>query len=216
MRLLALTGGIGSGKSSVSSRLSVRGAVIVDADAIARELQQPGGEVLAAMVGRWGERILQADGSLHRQAVADIAFNDKDELAALNKLVQPAVRREMARRARANAETGKVVIMDTPLLAESKRPPRAGQYSGIVVVDTPLEVAVERLVAHRGFSEADAWARVAAQATREQRLARADFVVDNSSDEAHLDREVERLWRWLDDVPDVEPPAAPDDLAAYE
>lgn len=216
MILVALTGGIGSGKSSVSTRLSARGAVIVDADAIARELQQPDGAVFAAMVDRWGPRIVREDGTLDRQAVADIAFNDPDELRVLNRLVQPAVRREMARRAEENGHSGKVVVMDTPLLAESKRPPKPGQYSGIIVVDTPLDVAVARLVAHRGFNEADARARVASQATREQRLAIADFVVDNSGDEAQLDAEVERLWSWLATAPQVAVPEAHPDLAAYE
>lgn len=216
MILVALTGGIGSGKSSVSARLVGRGAVIVDADAIARELQEPGGAVFQAMVDRWGGRIVRDDGTLDRQRVADIAFNDPDELQVLNKLVQPAVRREMARRAEEYGHSGKVVVFDTPLLAESKRPPKPGQYSGIIVVDTPLEVAVARLVAHRGFSEADAWARAANQATREQRVAIADFVVDNSWDEAHLDAEVERLWAWLGTAPQVPVPVASADLAAYE
>ena len=216
MRLLALTGGIGSGKSSVSSRMVAKGVVIVDADLIARQLQQPGGTVFLAMVDRWGPGIVREDGTLNRQAVADIAFNDADELKVLNKLVQPAVRREMARQAEELGDSGRVVFMDTPLLAESKRPPKPGQYSGIIVVDTPLDVAVARLVSHRGFPEADAWARVAAQATREQRVAIADFVVDNSGDEAHLDAEVDRLWDWLQTVPEVPAPVVDPDPHAYD
>lgn len=216
MILVALTGGIGSGKSSVSTRLTAKGAVIVDADAIARELQQPDGAVFRAMVDRWGDRIVREDGTLDRQAVADICFNDPDELQVLNKLVQPAVRREMARRAEENGHSGRIVVMDTPILAESKRPPKPGQYSGVIVVDTPPEVAVDRLVAYRGFDEADAWARISHQATREQRLAIADFVVDNSGDEDHLDAEVERLWAWLATAPQVAVPVAHPDLASYE
>ncbi|MPY91802.1 MAG: dephospho-CoA kinase [Acidimicrobiia bacterium] len=216
MILVALTGGIGSGKSSVSTRLVGRGAVIVDADAIARELQQPDGSVFRAMVDRWGPRIVAEDGTLDRQAVADIAFKDPTELKVLNKLVQPAVRREMARRAEEHGHSGRAVVMDTPLLAESRRPPTPGQYSGVIVVDTPLDVAVARLVAHRGLREDDAWARAANQATREQRLAIADFVVDNSGDEADLEAEVGRLWAWLATAPQVPVPVASPDLAAYQ
>jgi len=193
--LLALTGGIGSGKSSVSARLAERGAVIVDADRITHELQQPGGAVLAAMADRWGPGILTADGALDRQAVADIVFGDADELKALNKIVHPAVRQEMNRQARELADSGRVVVMDIPLLVEGRRSGRP-RFSGVVVVDTPPEVAVERLVRHRGFDEVDAWARVGRQASREERLAAADFVVDNSGQPEDLDRQVDRLWDW--------------------
>jgi dephospho-CoA kinase len=217
--LLALTGGIGSGKSSVSTRLEARGAVLVDADLITRELQAPGGAVLEAMVERWGTKILAEDGTLNRQAVADLVFNEADELAALNKIVHPAVRREMRRQAAVagEADPDRPVVMDIPLLVEglSYWPP----FSGVVVVDTPLEVAVERLVTHRGFPEDDAWARVSRQVSREERLAVAGFVVDNSGTPQQLEEQVERLWEWIATrdqvaVPTVKPPKSEDESAS--
>ena len=209
MILLALTGGIGSGKSSVSARLAQRGAVIVDADLITHELQQPGGAVLAAMVERWGPGILGPDGALRRQAVADIVFGDPDELRALNRMVHPAVRQEMNRRARELADSGRVVVMDIPLLVEGRRAGRP-RFSGVVVVDLPPEVAVERLVRYRGFSEIDAWSRIERQASREDRLAAADFVVDNSGDPGALDEQVDRLWAWAQNREQVPAPACRD------
>lgn len=197
MKLVALTGGIGSGKSSVSSRLAQRGAEIVDADAITRSLQQPGQEVFAAMVERWGDRILAADGTLDRAAVAGIVFRDADERAALEAIVHPAVRAEMQGRMDAAAASDRVVVLDIPLLTEGGN--RRGA-SAVIVVDCPVEVAIERLIAYRGFDAADAAARVATQATREERLALADFVVDNSGGLEDLEREVERCWAWLEQL----------------
>ena len=208
MTLIALTGGIGSGKSSVSSRLQAKGAHLVDSDELVKGLQRPGGSVFAAMAERWGDRIVAPDGTLDRAAVAAIVFADSAELEALNKLVHPAVRDETVRQTISAAALASVVIQDIPLLAETpltKRP----RYSGVVVVDTPPELAVERLVAHRGFSEADAWARIERQATREDRLALAGFVVDNSGTPDELDSAVGRLWDWilgLEKVPIPRPP----------
>lgn len=211
MRLIGLTGGIGSGKSSVSSRLEARGAALVDADAIVRELQQPGEPVFEAMVERWGDRIVADDGTLDRAAVAGIVFSDKAELEAIEKIVHPVLRKEMDRRIADLAETDQVVILDVPLLAESRKKDGALDARGtsaIIVVDCPVDIAVGRLVEHRGFDEDDARARVAAQASREERRALADFVVDNSGDEAALDREVDRCWQWLDTLdPTPWPPA---------
>lgn len=201
MRLIGLTGGIGSGKSSVSSRLAHRGAALVDADAIVRELQEPGEPVFDAMVERWGQKIVAEDGALDRAAVAGIVFSDKDELKAIEKIVHPALRKEMDQRIEKLAATDHVVILDIPLLAESRSKEGALDARGtsaIIVVDCPINIAVSRLIEHRGFTEDDANARVAAQATREERQALADFVVDNSSDEASLDTEVERCWQWLE------------------
>ncbi len=200
MRLIGLTGGIGSGKSSVSGRLAQRGAALIDADAIVRELQRPGEAVFEAMVGRWGDGIVAQDGTLDRAAVAGIVFSDKDELEAIEKIVHPVLRKEMDNRIEALASTEQTVILDIPLLAESRSKDGALDARGtsaVIVVDCPIDVAVSRLIEHRGFDEADAKARVAAQATREERRELADFVVDNSGDEDALDAEVDRCWHWL-------------------
>jgi len=193
--LVGLTGGIGSGKSTVSAALARRGAVVVDADAIVHELQSPGQPVLAAMVERFGEAILRADGTLDRAAVASIVFEDADALADLGAIVHPAVQEEIFRRVAEQAETDHVVILDIPLLVESGWP----DLVGVVVVDVDPELAVERLVAHRGFTEADARARMARQASREDRLARASVVVDNSGSLAALEAEVDRVWAWIEE-----------------
>ncbi len=200
MRLIGLTGGIGSGKSSVSGRLAQRGAALIDADAIVHELQRPGEAVFDAMVGRWGDAIVAQDGTLDRGAVAGIVFSDKDELDAIEKIVHPALRKEMDHRIETLASTDQIVILDVPLLAESRSKDGALDARGtsaIIVVDCPIDVAVSRLIEHRGFDEADARARIAAQATREARRELADFVVDNSGNQESLDAEVDRCWQWL-------------------
>lgn len=193
MLLVGLTGGIGSGKSTVSAALGRRGAVVVDADAVVRELQAPGGSVLAAMVEHFGPGILQADGSLDRQKVADVVFGDDEQLKALNAIVHPAVGAEIDRRIEEQRTTGHVVVLDVPLLVESK----AYVTEGTIVVDTDPDVAVERLVAFRGFTEADARARMARQATREQRLEVADFVVHNDGAPEDLEPQIEACWAWI-------------------
>lgn len=193
MLVVGLTGGIGSGKSSVSSRLVAKGALLIDADAIVRELQEPGAAVFEAMVERFGNDIVGADGQLDRQAVASIVFSDKQALEDLNNIVHPAVGAEMASRIEAAKGTDTIVVMDIPLLTE-KRP----DMSYVIVVDTPVEVAIARLVEHRGFAEADARARIENQISRQERLAIADFVVNNSNGIAELDAEVDRLWAWLE------------------
>lgn len=194
MLLIGLTGGIGSGKSSVSARLAARGAVVIDADAIVREVQAPGQPVFEAMVERFGPGIVAVDGSLDRQAVADVVFTDAEALADLNALVHPAVSAEIARRLEAEAETDHVVVLDVPLLVESGR----DDLAGLLVVDVDPELAVERLVAHRGFREDDARARMARQASREQRRARADLVIDNSGPIEALDAQVAEAWAWIE------------------
>lgn len=199
MILVGLTGGIGSGKSTVSARLAERGAVIIDADAIAREVQQPGSPVLDELVARFGPEVLAEDGSLDRPALARIAFADAEALAALNEIVHPAIGREVNRRILEQRETDNVVVLDIPLLVEN---PREG-LQGTIVVDVPEEVQVERLVRFRGFDEADARARIARQATREQRLARADVVIDNSGAPEDLEPQIERLWAWLTSLPQL-------------
>ena len=205
MKLFVLTGGIGSGKSSVASRLIDRGALLIDSDLIVRELQQPGGAAFVAMTERWGEAIVTPEGTLNRQAVAQIVFNESAELDALNNIMGPAIRAETVRRTIEAADSGRNVVQDIPLFAESpvsRRPP----YSGVVVVDTPPEVAVQRLKQFRGFTEDDARARMAKQSSRDERLTFADFVVDNAGSAEDLDRGVARLWVWMDGCPDVPPP----------
>ena len=211
MRLVGLTGGIGSGKSTVSARLAERGAVVIDADAITREVQQPGSGVVAALVSEFGPSIIDADGALIRPALAGIVFGDPEALKKLNAIVHPAVGREMNRRMIEQRATDHVVILDIPLLTEN---PREG-LQGRIVVDVPVETQVERLIRFRGFEEADARARISRQASREDRLAAADFVIDNSGGLEDLDPQIDRLWEWLNGLPqlpaDYEPsvPTAP-------
>ena len=202
MILLGLTGGIGSGKSTVSALLAERGAVIIDADAIVRELQEPGQPLLGELSSEFGDSIIKEDGSLDRVALAAIAFSDKDRLAALNKIVHPAVGREMNRRLEEQRATDNVVVLDIPLLAEN---PRKG-LCGVIVVDVPVDVAVSRLVEFRGFKEDDARARVANQTSRDKRVAIADRIVDNSGDMNSLRSQVDDVWEWAVALP----PAAPD------
>jgi dephospho-CoA kinase len=194
--VVGLTGGIGSGKSTVSAWLAERGAVIVDADAITRAVQEPGTEVFQAIVERFGPEVVAADGSLDRKALAAIVFSDAEALATLNAIVHPAVGAEVARRLQEEAGTDHVVVLDVPLMVESGRVPAAR----LIVVDCPEDVAVRRLVGQRGFSEEDARARMAAQASREERRARADFVIDNSGTRQQLIAGVERAWSWIQDA----------------
>ena len=201
MILVGLTGGIGSGKSTVSAALAERGALIVDADAIAREVQAPGSPVLAKLAERFGSDVLQADGALDRPALASIVFSDPDALKDLNAIVHPAIGAETNRRVLAARDTDRVVVLDIPLLTENPRP----GLQGIVVVDVPEDTQVERLVRFRGFDEADARARIAKQATREQRLATASFVVDNSGDLDALAPQLDALWQWLTALPQLPP-----------
>ena len=196
MLLVALTGGIGSGKSTVSQRLADRGAVIIDADAIVRELQQAGSPLLDRLAARFGPDIIRDDGELDRPGLAAVAFHDDQALADLNQIVHPEVRAEIARRIAAEADTDHVVVVDIPLLEVAPRG-RAVEFAAVIVVDTPIEVAVDRLVTQRGLAEVDARARIANQISREDRLATADRVIDNAGDLAALDAQVDELWEWL-------------------
>jgi dephospho-CoA kinase len=195
--LIGLTGGIGSGKSTVSSLLAANGAVILDADAITRSLQVPGTAVFDAMVERFGPGIVAEDGSLDRAAVAAIVFADEQAKRDLEGIVHPAVGAEMLTRLQALADVDTVVIYDVPLLVESGRK----GYVAVIVVDVDPELAVARLVEHRGMAEADARARIANQAAREERLAVADLVIDNSGTRAQLQKQVDEAWAWIRTLP---------------
>jgi dephospho-CoA kinase len=196
--VVGLTGGIGSGKSTVSALLAAKGAVVVDADAVVHELQRPGTAVFEAMVDRFGNGIVAADGSLDRSAVADIVFNDPDALADLNGIVHPAVGAEIVRRMDELSTTDAVVVLDVPLMVESAR---GYPVAGLIVVDVDPEVAVRRLVEQRGMREDDARARIARQASREERRARADVVIENSGSLDDLAAQVDRAWRWIEALP---------------
>jgi dephospho-CoA kinase len=192
VREFGLTGGIGSGKSTVAAGLVARGAHLIDADQVVRELQQPGGAVFDAMVEHFGADIVADDGTLDRQAVADRVFADPDALAALNAIVHPAVGAEMKARRAALADSEAVVVLDIPLLVRpdgSLGQKEWAELAGIIVVDCEPDVAVARLVEHR----------IAAQATREQRAAVADLVIDNSGDLSALEPQLDHCWQWMCD-----------------
>ena len=176
--------------------LAEKGAVIIDADAITRELQQPGQPVFDAMVERFGKEILADDGTLDRARVAEIVFNDEAAKKDLEKIVWPAVGAEMLTRMEAESKTDHVVVYDVPLLVENQR--RAMEFGGVVVVDIDPEVAVKRVVEQRGMHEADVRARIANQASREERLAVADKVIDNSGTRDDLRRQVDEVWTWIE------------------
>jgi dephospho-CoA kinase len=186
---IGLTGGIGSGKSTVSGLLAGRGAVIVDADRIAREVVEPGTPGLAGVVAAFGSRVLSPDGSLDRPALAAVVFADPAARRELDAIVHPLVRARAAELAAA-APSDAVVVNDVPLLVETGQ---AGAYDLVLVVEADLETRVARLV-RRGLTEADARARIAAQATDEQRRAVADVVLDNGGTPEDLAAQVDRFW----------------------
>jgi dephospho-CoA kinase len=186
---IGLTGGIGSGKSTVSALLAERGAVVVDADRIAREVVEPGSAGLAAVVEAFGPEVLTADGALDRPALAAVVFADPEARARLDGIVHPLVRHRTAELVAA-APTDAVVVNDVPLLVETGQ---AGSYDLVLVVEADPEIRVARLV-QRGLSEEDARARITAQATDEQRRAVADVVLDNSGTPEQLAAQVERFW----------------------
>jgi dephospho-CoA kinase len=190
---VGLTGGIGSGKSAVAELLSSYGAVIVDADVLAREAVAPGSPGLARVVEEFGPDVLAADGSLDRARLAGLVFADPDRRAALNAIVHPYVRRR-SEELTAAAPAGAVVVQVVPLLVENDL---QGGYDVVVVVDASDEVQEERLVGLRGMTPEDARARIAAQASREQRRAAADVVIDNDGTRAELEGQVRELWNRL-------------------
>lgn len=190
---VGLTGGIGSGKSAVSAMLADLGAVVVDADQLAREAVAPGSEGLAQVVDSFGTEVLGPDGALDRPAMARLVFADPSARERLEAIVHPWVRSRAAaieRTARAH-DPSAVVVHDVPLLVETGQ---QASYDVVLVVDVPTEVQVRRLVSMRGMDEAQARARVAAQASRAERLAAADVVIDNSGTLDDLAHRVRSVW----------------------
>lgn len=206
MFLVGLTGGIGSGKSTVAAGLSARGAAVVDADAIAREIVEPGGPAYGPVVERFGPGVVGPDGRLDRAALAATVFHDADALADLNKLTHPVIGAVMAERMAQAGARADVVVLDIPLLDVATRD--RFRFAAVVVVDTPEDVAVERLVGQRGFSEEDARARIRAQMTRDARRALADLVIDNSGDRAALEAGIDWAWAWLEQRSAAHPPGS--------
>jgi len=190
---IGLTGGIGAGKSEVSRRLAGCGALLIDADAIARDVVAPGTPGLAEVVAAFGSGVLRPDGSLDRDRLGGIVFADSGQRARLNAIVHPRVGERMAELER-TAGPGAMVVHDVPLIAENGL---AAGYDLVVVVDAPEQVQLDRLVRYRGLSQEQARARMSAQASREQRLAIADIVIDNSGSLTELDRQVRDLWAEL-------------------
>jgi dephospho-CoA kinase len=190
---VGLTGGIAAGKSEVSRRLAERGAVIIDADAVAREVVAPGTRGLAEITAAFGPGVLDAGGALDRGRLGEIVFADSALLGKLNAIVHPRVAERMLEIERA-APPDAIVVHDVPLLAENRL---AGQYDVVVVVDVPAEVQLDRLTRQRRMPEDQARERMDAQASRAERLEIADIVVDNSGSLADLDRRVDGLWEEL-------------------
>ncbi len=192
--MIGLTGGIGAGKSTVAGLLARRGAVVIDADVIAREVVEPGSPTLVRLVERFGPEIVAADGSLDRGALAARAFVSDETRKELEGITHPAIGAEFLRRV-TEAPPDAIVIHDIPLLVEAKR---GEDYAGVIVVDAPLPVRLARLVA-RGVDRADAERRIALQASDEERRAVATWWIDNGTDLDALERQIDALWVELQD-----------------
>ena len=199
MKLIGLTGAIGSGKSSVSALFARKGAVIIDGDGIAKQLQQKGSATLQKMVDEFGDILLES-GELDRAKVAQLVFGDVEMLKRLNAIMHPAIGEEILRQIEVNMATENIVVLDMPLLVEN---PREGM-SGLVVVDVDPEVAISRLVQYRNMNEDDARRRMASQASREDRLKVADRVIDNSGSPEALGPQVEDVWDWVATLPNAQ------------
>jgi dephospho-CoA kinase len=197
MLRVGLTGGIGSGKSTVSARLAELGAVVLDADKAARAVVEPGTPGLAAITEAFGAGVLAADGSLDRAKLAGIVFADEAALGRLNAITHPLIHAWIAAAEEAAIRAGGdgvVLVHDVALLAEWGR---AKEFDLVIVVDVPASTQLERLTGQRGMDPEQARARMAAQATREQRLAVADIVIDNSGSREDLVRRVDEVWAEL-------------------
>ncbi|WP_405058117.1 dephospho-CoA kinase [Kribbella sp. NBC_01505] len=193
MLRVGLTGGIGAGKSAVSSRLAARGAIVIDSDLLAREVVAKGTDGLAEVVAAFGSEVLTAEGEMDRPAVGRIVFGDADARRRLEAVVHPRVRARAAE-IEAAAPDDAIVVHDIPLLVETGQSDR---FDVVLVVDVPPEVQLERLTQQRSMALSEAEQRIASQATRAQRLAVADVVVDNSGTLAELDARLDEVWDTL-------------------
>lgn len=196
MDVIGLTGGIAAGKSTVAARLAELGAIVIDADRLARDAMALGSPGLAAVVARFGPQVLDGDGALDRAALGAIIFGDPDDRAALNAIVHPEVRRLYRERVQAiaAADPDAIVVYDVPLLVEARA---ADEFRLIVVVHAPADLRVERLVSLRGMDPASARDRVAAQASDDERLAVADVVIDTSGSIESTLAQTDALWERL-------------------
>ncbi len=199
MIAVGLTGGIGSGKSTVARLLEERGAVVVDADALARAVLAPGRPELDAVVARFGRGVVDATGALDREALARIVFADASAREDLEAIVHPAVRGAIARELDARRRGSDVVVVEIPLLVETGGRERFA-LDRVLVVEAPEDVAIARLVSSRTLSEQEARARIAAQATPEARRSAADVLIVNDGTRAELESDVARAWAWLEGV----------------
>src|ERR1700679_3124578 len=206
MLAVGLTGGIGSGKSAVADLLVDRGAVLIDADQVARDVVAPGGPAYQPLIARFGTGIVAADGTIDRPALAAVAFANEATRLELNAITHPAIGIAMIQARDALPETDKIVVLAIPLLTALHR--ETVKLHKVVVVDCPTDIALERLLSQRGFDRADAEARIKAQISREGRGKGADYVLDNSSDRAALEAEVAKLWDWLLEAAAEEPAQA--------
>ncbi len=204
MKFVALSGGIGSGKSTVGGLLTARGADVIDVDQLSRDLQQPGRPLFDRIVGRWGSGVLASDGTLDRAALGAVVFADQGQLIELTSMAAPYTEAAVYERTSAHIGTDDVVVMETAIASG-----RMYGQEGVLLVDTPTEVAISRLVAHRRFTETDARARVSKQLPRDERLKHADFVIDNRGDLGALAARVAAAWEWIMSLPDAAPRLSP-------
>jgi dephospho-CoA kinase len=195
---VGLTGGIGSGKSAVADLLVARGAVLIDADQVARDVVAPGGPAYQPLIDHFGRRILDTDGTIDRKALAAVAFADEETRQELNAITHPAIGIAMIEARDALEGTDDIVILAIPLLTAVHR--ETVKLDKVVVVDCPTDVALERLLTQRGFDRADAEARIRSQVSREERTKEADYVLDNSGDRSALESAVGKLWAWLQEA----------------
>ncbi len=202
MVVVGVTGGIGCGKSTVARLLAGRGAAVVDADQIARQVVAPGEPAYQALVDHFGPAVVLPGGGLDRPALAAVVFADPAALAALNAITHPGIATAIAERLTVLGRAGQArVVLDAAILTDASR--QLYRLAGIVVVDAPVEVARRRLVEQRGLSPADAEARIRAQPGREARRRLGDVVVDNSGSRDHLEAEVARVWAWWEELPEA-------------